>query len=188
VSVFLLLELWVFPYLARNVLGNIALLSLVLGLCMSSIVAAWGFVRFFRLFCKRSFYFMAGLLVWVFAYVGAVVAQFCPSTVLLLGIKVSWIVVFLLACMLMTGIVRLGGFGFAHELGWPLLKPVHLLYSTIVITLYVVGILDHAQVFLYASVGLFLVSRYAYNRWIYATRVLYPYKPTAAKFYIKQMR
>lgn len=187
-STILLVELWVFPYLAGGVLEIVALVSLVIGLCASSVVVAWSLVRCYRLCYKRSTLFIVGLLFWLSAFVAAVVAQFCPIPIVWFGVEVSWIAVFLVACMCVSAIVKISGFGFAHEIGWPLLKPVHWLYSLIVVGLYVFGLLSQSQVFLYVSFSLFLISRYAYNRWIYATRVIYPYKPTAAKFYIKQLR
>ncbi len=186
-SIMLLIELWVLPFFSKSVVHTISLVVLVLSVCIAVFTVVWNCVRCFRLYRKRPVFFVCGLVLWTLGLVCSVIAHWCP-VVYYMGVPVSWVVVFVCVNCVVSMFANVTRSRFVHEIGWPILKRIHWLYLGVVLVLYMVGLLSLEHVLLYTTFGLFLVARYAYNRWIYATRVVYPYKPTAAKFYIKQMR
>lgn len=166
------------------------------GICALSVLI-WCALRIHRLGNGRSFRFKTGMLIWLSLFLTATVWHLQLIIPLIFSGTLSWgfnldpwvdpltvFILFVSCCSLIAGLFKLQ---FCHELGWPIFKAVHWCYVVPVLLLVGSHVLNAGQVFAFFNFAVFLVYRYGYNRWIFASNVNYPFKQTAAKFYIKQL-
>lgn len=151
------------------------------------LVTVWTFLRLVRLRRKRSFFFFFGLLCWFFLFVLAVLSQIA------VGAGYPWVIALspFLAYIGFLGAVSLLSKWGSHDLiarfGWPVMKSAHWLYFSLIVILGVFELLSVWQILAFGAVGVYCMFRYGYNRWIYGAGVIYPFKKTAAKFYVRQL-
>lgn len=173
----------IFPFLGWGLL----LLNQVMAGIGCGLIFVWTFLRLFRLRSLRRNLFLFGLFVWVALFGVAVASQLAIGFGYPWIIPISPIVVFmiLMAFVSLLSKWRLGKT--VAEFGWPVFKAVHWFLLTIIGVLGSLHFLSVWQLIAFSAFGVYIVSRYSYNRWIYATSVTYPFKKTASKFYVKQM-
>jgi len=158
--------------------------NLVLGASFGLWVVILNFTRILRLRKARSVWFSLGLLKWTLLFICASMAQLWP-----LALEYGDVLALFLVLLTIVGLIgRRKKSRFFHEFGWPILKHVHWLLILPLVIGAALQLLAADQIFLFGNISTFIVARYAYNRWIYAADVVYPFKPTGAKFFIRQRR
>lgn len=158
-----------------------------LGSISCALVLIWTVLRLFRLRKKRSVLFLFGLFVWVALFTVAVASQVAVGLGYGWAVSLSPLVVFIGLMAFVSLLSKLRWHSTIAEFGWPVFKAVHWCVLTAVAVLGSLNMLSVWQLVAFGGLGLYLVSRYSYNRWIYASGVIYPFKKTASKFYVKRM-
>ena len=158
-----------------------------LGGVSCTLILIWTVLRLFRLRKKRSVLFLFGLFIWVALFAVAVASQIAVGLGYSWAISLSPLVVFIGLMAVVSLLSKWRWHSTIAEFGWPVFKAVHWFVLTVIFILGSFNVLSVWQLVAFGGLGLYLVSRYSYNRWIYASGVTYPFKKTASKFYVKQM-
>ncbi|MEC8011686.1 MAG: hypothetical protein VX185_13085 [Pseudomonadota bacterium] len=161
--------------------------NILIGSCSLVFTVIWMVLRSLRLKGRRSFLFHSGMMAWCILGVCAVSFPFMKFGVIE-ALPLSLISFFFILIGVYSFLGRSLKWRWCREIGWPLYKSIHWVVVIPFILLDYLYLLSSDQVYAFGGVLLLVVYRYSFNRWIYAKTVHYPFKKTAPKFYIKQMR
>ena len=154
---------------------------------LSCWVLLWCIARCWRMLSRRGIWFNIGLMVWTIVQAGILFVPLFQSNLLIEGFELLPIVLVLPIIMLVISALSIGfGTKAANASGWCVAKPLHCcLLLAIVLLSWLVMPLD-SIVWLWVAVIQYILTRYCFNRWIFAR---YQLKNTdAAALFIQGLR